>query len=64
MIDINEVEYLKRCEKIREEIIHNEKIISPKNLDVQVQKNREFIHGKIVGLRYCYDLMKQIGIYK
>jgi hypothetical protein len=65
---INEVEFLKRCEKIREEIIHCENVVSKLddnhyNLDDN-HYNKEFINGKIVGLRFCYDIMKQNGIYK
>ena len=58
---ISEVEFLKRCEQIREEIIHNENVVS--KLDDN-HYNKEFIQGKIDGLKYSYNIMKQVGIYK
>ena len=58
---INEVEFLKRCEKIREEIIYCENVVS--KLD-EKHYNKEFIQGKIKGLEYSYNIMKQVGIYK
>ena len=58
---ISEVEFLKRCEQIREEIIHNENVVS--KLDDN-HYNKEFIQGKIDGLKYSYNIIKQAGIYK
>ena len=64
---INEVEYLKRCEKIREEIVKQKRIIEELKNNVNSSSSRDaefFINGKIKGLEYSYNIMKQVGIYK
>ena len=64
---INEVEYLKRCEKIREEIVKQKRIVEnlKNNLNSSTSRDAEiFIQGKIKGLEFSYNIMKQTGIYK
>ena len=56
---INEVEFLKRCEKIREEI----KIIKTRMKYINNETNTDMFHY-IKGLEFSYNIMKQIGIYK